>query len=472
MPVASAAPATPSPGFAPAMKLSMFASFIPYRGKILGFNALSDSFVLMERHLWERLDGARNEDGFDRLADALPAMVRGLVDNGFLVPAGKDELAEVKAISRAADNDDSFYHIILNSTMSCNFSCWYCYEAHEKKSRVSPANLERIKRHISRACESRPNLKALHLSWFGGEPLMEYERTVVPVSEHCRGVAAAGGIDFSSSYTTNGYLLREEMLDAFKRYNTVSFQITLDGHRANHDRVRFAAGRAATGPRGSYDRILANIVMLARSGLNVALRINYTKDNIDDIEAIAADLKAAGVSDADPLAVSLHRVWQAEEIDPAAVRQKMQRLQESGFRSDALFTHGKAITDPCYADKRNQVTINYNGDVFKCTAREFSEENREGVLGDDGEIDWGGNLETRMDLKFKNPPCLKCRVLPLCNGGCTQVMKENIGRDYCIYKGSEAEKDAVVISRFEYLQNFKPKLNIRPDTVLSGALLA
>ena len=134
----------------------MFNSFIPYQGKILGFNAWSDSYVLMEEHLWKDLDAARKSGSFERLAEEAPAMVQGLVDNGFLVPAGKDELAEVKAVSRSVDNDDSLYHIILNPTMSCNFSCWYCYETHEKKSHVSGNSLERITRHISRACEIPP----------------------------------------------------------------------------------------------------------------------------------------------------------------------------------------------------------------------------------------------------------------------------------------------------------------------------
>ena len=265
------------------------------------------------------------------------------------------------------------------------------------------------------------------------------------------------------------------MLDDFKRFNTVNFQITLDGHRVNHDHVRFSVGRGASPPearrRGSYERILANVAMLVGRGFGVTLRINYTKDNIDDMDAIVADLKRVGLSGSDHLVVSLHRVWQAEEVEAEVVQQKMRLLEDSGLPSNALFTHGKAITDPCYADKRNQVTINYNGDVFKCTARDFRSENREGVLKDDGDIDWGGNLNSRMDLKFKNPPCLKCQILPLCNGGCTQVMKENIGRDYCVYKGGEAEKDGVVIARFEHLQNFQPKLRINPSTVLSNAPL-
>lgn len=465
----------PVPGSGETMKMSMFNSFIPYRGKVLGFNAFTENYLLMEQSLWRELDAARKSGTFEGLAATMPDMVRGLLDNGFLVQTGRDELAEVKAISQAVDNDDRLYHIILNPTMSCNFSCWYCYETHEKSSRVSSGNLERILRHVSKVCETRPGLKALHLAWFGGEPLMQYEGTVVPVSEHCRRITDARGIHFSSSFTTNGYLIKNSMLEGFRQANTVNFQITLDGHRAHHDQVRYVGGKRRDGDligrHGSYDRIVANIAKLVTNDFGVTLRINYTKDNIGDVEAIVDDLQAAGLGGSRFLTVALHRVWQADDVDAAVINRTMQLLQDRGFSSNTLFTHGKAITDPCYADKRSHVTINYNGDVFKCTARDFKSKDREGVLGADGEIDWGDNLESRMSLKFKNRPCLDCRILPLCNGGCTQVMKENIGRDYCVYHGDEREKDAVVIARFEHLQNFKPKLKVDPDTELSEALL-
>ena len=61
-------------------------------------------------------------------------------------------------------------------------------------------------------------------------------------------------------------------------------------------------------------------------------------------------------------------------------------------------------------------------------------------LSEDGELIWeNGNLKKRMDAKFKNPPCLKCRIMPLCNGGCSQHAIENSGSDYCIFNGDEFE---------------------------------
>ena len=57
-----------------------------------------------------------------------------------------------------------------------------------------------------------------------------------------------------------------------------------------------------------------------------------------------------------------------------------------------------------------------------------------------------GYIEQRMNSKFKNKPCLKCKILPLCNGGCSQHAMENKEEDYCIYHGDENEKNKVVIA--------------------------
>ncbi len=102
----------------------------------------------------------------------------------------------------------------------------------------------------------------------------------------------------------------------------------------------------------------------------------------------------------------------------------------------------------CYADKVNSAVINYNGDVYKCTARDFLKDQREGFINEEGKLVWeNGNLERRMSSKFQNPPCLRCKILPICNGGCSQHALENSGKAYCVFDGIELEKDKVVESK-------------------------
>lgn len=119
------------------------------------------------------------------------------------------------------------------------------------------------------------------------------------------------------------------------------------------------------------------------------------------------------------------------------------------------------VVNSCYADKRNSVVINYNGDIFKCTARDFTKAAREGYIDEQGELVWeNDSLERRMNIKFKNKPCLSCKILPICNGGCSQHAMENLGKDYCMYDGDEAEKDKVVSAKISEIMRGSGKVSI------------
>lgn len=109
-----------------------------------------------------------------------------------------------------------------------------------------------------------------------------------------------------------------------------------------------------------------------------------------------------------------------------------------------------SIRNSCYGDKKNSLLLNYNGDVYKCTALNFYKTPRDGFLTDAGEIVWeNDSLNIRMDAKFKNPPCLDCRILPICNGGCSQKALEYKGKGYCILSFNEQKKDEAILERFK-----------------------
>jgi uncharacterized protein len=107
-----------------------------------------------------------------------------------------------------------------------------------------------------------------------------------------------------------------------------------------------------------------------------------------------------------------------------------------------------SIKYACYADRINQATINYNGDVFKCTARDFTKDNLEGVLDSDGLIQWKNNILNRFEKRLTNKPCLDCKIMPICGGGCSQKAIENLGNDYCVNDFDESKKNAIVFDRF------------------------
>ncbi|MFR1987084.1 MAG: SPASM domain-containing protein [Prevotellamassilia sp.] len=78
-----------------------------------------------------------------------------------------------------------------------------------------------------------------------------------------------------------------------------------------------------------------------------------------------------------------------------------------------------------YGDKNNTAVINYNGDVFKCTARNFTKTHREGILSPEGEVIWNEQNELRRSLNYGTTTCKRCKIYPICHGG---VFTNKVGK--------------------------------------------
>ena len=101
----------------------------------------------------------------------------------------------------------------------------------------------------------------------------------------------------------------------------------------------------------------------------------------------------------------------------------------------------------CYADSPRHAVINYNGDVFKCTARDFATESREGRLNNEGRIEWNEKFFQRMAIKYSNEACRNCVILPICNGRCTQNKIEAGLKNTCFLSMTEDAKQDYLKAR-------------------------
>lgn len=430
------------------MKISQFYNVISYENRNIIFNTLNFRFLIIDQLLLDLIEAATKEDNIKGIEDYHPTFYNALVDNGFLVTKETDEVKKVKDIRKSIDFDNSIYHLVINPTMNCNFKCWYCYESHVKDSKMDLKTIKNINKHLYSIANNNKELKSLTISWFGGEPLLYFDKVIVPILEETKKLANKMNLTYRSDFTTNGYLITPLMIQKFKNYNIRDFQITLDGNKELHDTVRFVSKS-----RGSFDEIVNNIKLLCQAKLNVTMRINYTKTNLIGLEKILDSIVDMSAQDKEYLYVSFHKVWQETDKNlEVRVIELMNIFEENGFKSTGNFVPD-TLRASCYADKSNQATVNYNGEVFKCTARDFTTDKKEGVLNEDGEIMWNGKYQERLDSKFKNPPCLKCSILPLCNGGCSQVAIENAGKEYCVYDFDEKVKNEIVLKKFMEFTN-------------------
>ncbi|MGO4289250.1 radical SAM protein [Chitinophaga sp. RAB17] len=432
------------------MKLSRFNNAVGYKDKVVLYNSRSNNFLLVDPMLQELMEAGKTSSNIEELANYHPQFYKALQTKGFIVEETLDEIQAVKDWSARVDGNESTYHLVINPTMNCNFKCWYCYESHIKDSKMSEFTLDNIRKHIVSVLQNKPGLKFFHIDWFGGEPLLFFDKVIDPILDYGTKICQEYGVAFSTSFTTNAFLINPAMIERFKLYKITDFQITLDGNRDTHNKVRFVNAK-----RGSYDEIVANVAALCTAGFHVTQRINYTKNTLDNLESIADDLQQVPGEFRRNISISLHKVWQVEdETLNDRVTELIQYFISAGFYAAYGGTPDN-VKHSCYADKKNHATINYNGEVYKCTARNFSSETREGLLNDDGSITWNEKFEERMNIKFKNKPCLSCPIMPICNGGCSQVALENKGEDYCVYNFKDYLKKEMVLNKFLETLNSK-----------------
>ena len=272
------------------------------------------------------------------------------------------------------------------------------------------------------------------LSFFGGEPLLYYKNVVVPIAKYAYNSASENQKAFAIDITSNGFLFDKTKLLELKEMGLSSCQITLDGSEEHHNKTRFLDKGIA-----SYDRIIKNVITAVQCDIEIVLRINYTKDNIYSLQLILKDLAVLSMRERKLITLSMNKVWQEKST---LLNETVEIFEKAASNfgltiPDALLEDH--VRNACYADKTNEAVINFDGNVYKCNARDFSIERSEGFLNSKGNIIWNNLYKKRNKLRFSNSLCKTCSIFPVCGGGCSQLALENKGKEYCIGKDHSSD---------------------------------
>ncbi len=361
---------------------------------IVVFNELKE--LLLENRLFP-----------DKIKVIHPSFYEALCDRKILIPncllEEKHKVSEIR--SRLCQQHSA--HIIINPTMDCNLRCWYCYEPHLRGSYVSNDMLRKIELFISRIVNSS-KISNIDLSFFGGEPLMKFHQTVLPLLNDTKILCERNKVKLSLSFTSNGVLLSKRVVDKIIDMDkNCQIQIPFDGNRKYHNRTKIDNHRS-----GTYDVTLKNILYALECGIRINIRCNYTDENVLSFKDLLDDLAKLERTLHKNLHISLQRVWQNSESQ--ILSEKVNEVIEYAIKL-GLMTESESmeIGTHCYADYENSYVINYDGNVFKCTAREFSEKNSIGKLGEHGEIILKDRNLSSVESRFKKP-CYSCIILPIC----------------------------------------------------------
>jgi uncharacterized protein len=365
--------------------LSQYNNFLIQGGKVTGVNLYNRHLFSMDTEKYDLLTSYKSN--LNQLKEKDPVLFSAMYKLGIIEDVSMDIPKILLLKNRQQVFENKIYRLFINPTLNCNFSCWYCYEQHNKK-RMANDVMDNTIKYIENLI-TKEKIQSLHIDWFGGEPLLCYKTVIKPISVEVKRICVQNKVNFFMTMTTNGFLIKPEMVPFFEEHNYIRFQITIDGDKKSHNRTRFHYNSQD----GSYDTIVNNICLLTQlPNIRVVLRINYTKEILSDCIHIIDNFPK---ETRNKIQVDIVQVWQdsrhntvSDWKDIWANEKKIKSIfRDAGFLiPNRSFEQNKYHT--CFADLNNEAIINYDGRVFKCTAVDFENEKEEGILNNAGEIIW------------------------------------------------------------------------------------
>ncbi len=340
------------------------------------------------------------------------------LEDGYTVKNRMDELEKINDLvnERQELTDEYFFSILLN--LDCNFKCFYCFESHTGEY-LDDTVSQKIISMIDRVSKSA---KKISVDWYGGEPLLSIDRLRFLNSKFME-ICNANGIQYCTSITTNGYLLTPSVIEYLKTIPLSHLQITLDGPAETHN-----ISRSLKNGNPTFDIILKNIKAAVDQGIEVMVRVNITKINIDLIPKLYQSIEEQGLknkvqimlrpvvsSSANPCA----ECCLSENVLADKVADVYKQMAKKGW---VIFPNvdDMQCMGFCHAEFLSRFIIDTQGNLYKC-GELFTPEEAIGKIGDEGELILDQNKSRQFVDKnpLDFPECKNCNILPICMGGCS-----------------------------------------------------
>jgi uncharacterized protein len=271
--------------------------------------------------------------------------------------------------------------------------------------------------------------KSVYFIWHGGEPLLlgkNFFKKIVYLQQNY----VKDDQVIHNSLQTNGYLLDEEWLEIFKKYN-FSIGLSLDGPAELHDKNRILRNAS-----GSHSKIMKNISLMRTKNIDFGVLSVVTDDSLkigakkffeffihNNIRnfALLCQRPAINVGHKDYLKRIDHSGFVNEMFDiwyylddPSVHIRDFESILSAlvGGHHKVCLLEGNCIG--------KYFGINFNGDVYHCDEFMFDPEYKLGNVVNDNFDDI--SLSTNISrLKARNEEeihQLQCKWLDVCNGGC------------------------------------------------------
>jgi uncharacterized protein len=323
--------------------------------------------------------------------------------------------------------------LVLNLTNQCNLSCQYCYEFGEDKVATPEGKPKFMDEETARSSvdfllTQSAGRRAVHITFFGGETLMNFPllRSVVG---YAREQAAAHGRSIDFSLTTNATLLTPAIIQ-FLSEHRIGVTVSMDGPADLHDKLRVYANG-----RGSYDIIEPKVRALIENHRTRAITARVTlTSGVTEVVRIFRHLKQdLGFHEVGfaPVTTSPNRLYAINDRGMDGVLDQFHFLADEwleyalrgemhGFSnvSDTVaeLCQGVNKSHPCGA-ALGLLGVGPSGDIAPCHRFVDSDAHSLGHVSTG--VDRGkqrdflnrGHINSKYD-------CHTCWARPLCAGGC------------------------------------------------------
>lgn len=421
-----------------------------YNSRTNNFYRITSSLaeVIREFSLRESLEGLDEE--------ALLLMRRMKI----VVAPGDDEdyYESLKLKHYILSLSSNYMKITLAPTVWCNLKCPYCYETTKPQYKITKEICDRVVQFI----DNNTQINSYALTWYGGEPLL-----CIDEIEYILGQlkSIVGKKRRGHTMVTNGVLLKGKALNVFKEYPLDGVQITLDGNKERHDKIRVRHDGS-----GTFDTIVHNLIAFSQAcpETHITIRVNVDKNNLAQFEEIRTFIQRLlpnktnirvypgilrGVHDCD----SKNQFLKNKDV--------LSFHQEMARKGLPFEIYPQMIHKGCTATDLMSFVIGPKGELYNCWE-------------DMGipELEIGNIADNRLKEKkirryilhghlFDDPICKNCKILPICYGGCPKLRVANKYEDgnfeLCsIYKDNDYEGLKQLL--FEYFKN-KDKLKLMND---------
>jgi uncharacterized protein len=331
------------------------------------------------------------------------------------LPADQVPIGEVAPLSS----------LVLHVAHDCNLRCGYCYADFGRYgAEFGMMTADVAIAHVERFFAQAKDRKQVHVTFFGGEPLMNMP-VVYAAHARAKELAIGQGRSIAFGITTNGTLLTDELADFFKKEG-FTVTVSIDGPPDVNDRLR-----PMEGGQGSYERIMERV---RSTKVDAVARVTLTRRSTDVARIVRhlveAGFREVGVS---PVASGNDRF----DLDASDLAKVLAGMSDLGDEFVAWAKEGKLFPFsnirallgqiaagepralPCGAATHLAAADN-KGDLYACHRFVGVEALKIGSLAEG--VDEKKRFTLLHDLHPRSrAPCNSCWARYLCGGGCHHI---------------------------------------------------